>query len=226
MRPLYCHIHSVTGSNLEQPEQAQKIIKTWDQRHDMQVYCDSGVDDQVSNFRYHGCLGCSILDTGSADDIARPPFNQMIIHIPFIHSLRFRSLLVLPPPPTTSLRPTRIRLYTNLATPPDFSDLEDDEIKPVQDLTLTHSPSVYQVGEGGAEGRGEGGRREVEEWPLKVQKMASVWSVSLLIVSSVPSNIYKTRSEYSQRLDGLSTQTDSEGGDKSRLFYLGFKVSG
>jgi hypothetical protein len=35
-----------------------------------------------------------------------------------------------------------------------------------------------------SEGRAEGGRREVEEWPLKVQKMASVWSVTLMIVSA------------------------------------------
>jgi hypothetical protein len=105
----------------------------------------------------------------------------MIIHIPFIHSLRLRSLLVLPPPVTSSFRPTRIRLYTNLANPPSFSDIEDG-LKPVQDLSLTESPSAWQVGVD-SEGRGEGGRREVEEWPLKVHKMASVWSVTLMIVS-------------------------------------------
>jgi len=119
----------------------------------------------------------------------RPPCDsyQMIIHIPFIHSLRLRSLLLLPPPPTTSTRPTRIRIYTNLSSPPSFGDIEDESIKPVQELLIGQSPSSWQaVGEGdgqGQGGRGEGGRREVEDWPLKVQKMASVWSVTLMVVS-------------------------------------------
>lgn len=39
---------SITGTNLEDPEQAQKIVKTWDERHNMEIFCDSGVDDQVS----------------------------------------------------------------------------------------------------------------------------------------------------------------------------------
>lgn len=108
----------------------------------------------------------------------------MIIHIPFIHSLRLRSLLLLPPPVTNSYRPTRIRLYTNLAQPPSFSDIEDG-LTPVQDLNLSQSPSLWQAGVD-SEGRAEGGRREVEEWPLKVQKMASVWSVTLMIVSAWP----------------------------------------
>lgn len=38
---------SVTGLNIEDPEAARKIIKPWDERHDMQVFCESGVDDQV-----------------------------------------------------------------------------------------------------------------------------------------------------------------------------------
>lgn len=125
----------------------------------------------------------------------------MIIHIPFIHSLRLRSLLLLPPHPTDSSRPTRIRLYTNLPHPPSFSDIE--AMKPTQELDIAQSPSSWQAiqptGPGGGE-RDQGGRREVEDWPLKVQKMASVWSVTLMI-------------------------SDSEGGEKSRLYYLGFKVS-
>jgi hypothetical protein len=40
---------SITGINLEDPEQAQKIVKTWDERHNMEIFCDSGVDDQVSH---------------------------------------------------------------------------------------------------------------------------------------------------------------------------------
>ncbi|KAJ9110444.1 hypothetical protein QFC19_001570 [Naganishia cerealis] len=105
---LYAYIdhNNVTGLNIEDPESARKIIKAWDDRHDMQVFCESGVDDQ--------------------------------------------------------------------------------------------SPAGWQLGVD-EEGRGAGGRREVEEWPLKVQKMASVSSITLMI-------------------------SDSEGGDKSRLYYLGFKV--
>lgn len=41
-------LHSVTGLNIEDPEAARRIIKPWDERHDMQVFCESGVDDQVS----------------------------------------------------------------------------------------------------------------------------------------------------------------------------------
>lgn len=107
----------------------------------------------------------------------------MIIHIPFIHSLRLRSLLILPPQPTHPSRPRRIRLYTNLPQPPSFSDIE--AMKPVQDLDVAQSPSSSAATGGpiAATGDGGGGRRDVEEWPLKVQKMASVWSVTLMIVS-------------------------------------------
>lgn len=41
-------VYSVTGLNIEDPESARKIIKTWDERHDMELFCESGVDDQVS----------------------------------------------------------------------------------------------------------------------------------------------------------------------------------
>lgn len=144
----------------------------------------------------------------------------MIIHIPFIHSLRLRSLLLLPPPVTNSYRPTRIRLYTNLAQPPSFSDIEDG-LTPVQDMNLSQSPSLWQAGVD-SEGRAEGGRREVEEWPLKVQKMASVWSVTLMIVSTWS---FRLPDFYDSFLTCSSAcQSDSEGGDKSRLFYIGFKV--
>ncbi|KAJ9115304.1 hypothetical protein QFC20_001172 [Naganishia adeliensis] len=150
---LYAFINhnNVTGLNIEDPEAAKKIIKTWDERHDMEIFCESGVDD------------------------------QMIIHIPFIHSLRLRSLLLLPPPPDSHTRPTRIRLYTNLPHAPSFSDIE--AMEPVQEIGIAQSPAGWQAGVD-EEGRGAGGRREVEEWPLKVQKMASVWSVTLMIGES------------------------------------------
>lgn len=55
-------------------------------------------------------------------------------------------------------------------------------MKPVQDIGIAQSPAGWQLGVD-EEGRGAGGRREVEEWPLKVQKMASVSSITLMIVS-------------------------------------------
>ena len=39
---------SVHGLNLDIPEQAKAVIKTWSDREDTTVYADSGVDDQVS----------------------------------------------------------------------------------------------------------------------------------------------------------------------------------
>ncbi len=104
----------------------------------------------------------------------------MIIHVPFINSLRLRSILLLPPQPSNSLRPTRIRLFTNLPHLPSFSDIED--MQPVQDIDISTSPSSWQA-TAGPDGRDSAGRREVEEWPLKVQKMASVFSVTIMVVS-------------------------------------------
>jgi PITH domain len=39
--------NSVHGLNLDVPEQARDIIKSWDQREDTTKFADSGVDDQV-----------------------------------------------------------------------------------------------------------------------------------------------------------------------------------
>ncbi|KAJ8516250.1 hypothetical protein ONZ45_g6402 [Pleurotus djamor] len=54
----------VYGLNLSVPEDAQAIIKPWDQREDTTLYAESGVDD------------------------------QMIIHIPFAQGVRIKSLLL------------------------------------------------------------------------------------------------------------------------------------
>lgn len=163
-------MHSVSGVNLDVPESAATIVKTWDERHTMEVYCDSGVDDQAGQRLVFQQLTSLLINT----------FPQMIIHIPFINSLRLRSILLLPPQPSNSLRPTRIRLFTNLAHPPSFSDIED--MQPVQDIDISTSPSSWQA-TAGPDGRDSAGRREVEEWPLKVQKMASVFSVTIMVVS-------------------------------------------
>ncbi len=40
---------SVHGLNLTVPEDAQALIKPWDEREDTQHFAESGVDDQVRN---------------------------------------------------------------------------------------------------------------------------------------------------------------------------------
>jgi hypothetical protein len=56
----------VTGLNIEDPEAARKIIKPWDERHDMQVFCESGVDDQVC------CISIAL------------PFDSAVIQLRFL----------------------------------------------------------------------------------------------------------------------------------------------
>ncbi|KAH9852231.1 DUF1000-domain-containing protein [Lenzites betulinus] len=56
--------HNVHGLNLTVPEDAQNIIKPWDEREDTSKFAESGVDDQV------------------------------IIHVPFTQNVRLRSVLL------------------------------------------------------------------------------------------------------------------------------------
>lgn len=58
------HEESVHGLNLEVPEDAQSVIKPWDEREDVVKYAESGVDD------------------------------QLVIHIPFIQSVKVKSMLL------------------------------------------------------------------------------------------------------------------------------------
>lgn len=39
---------SVHGLNLDIPEQARDVIKSWNEREDVTKFADSGVDDQVT----------------------------------------------------------------------------------------------------------------------------------------------------------------------------------
>jgi hypothetical protein len=71
-------------------------------------------------------------------------------------------------------------MYTNLPHPPSFGDIE--HMQPVQDIDISTSPTSW-LALSGSDGRDNAGRREVEEWPLKVQKFASIYSVTLMIVS-------------------------------------------
>ncbi|KAI0631213.1 DUF1000-domain-containing protein [Trametes polyzona] len=56
--------HNVHGLNLTVPEDAQNIIKPWDEREDTSKFAESGVDDQI------------------------------IIHVPFTQNVRLRSVLL------------------------------------------------------------------------------------------------------------------------------------
>lgn len=42
------HVH-VWGTNIEPPESAKHALKPWDQRHSLETWVESGVDDQVRN---------------------------------------------------------------------------------------------------------------------------------------------------------------------------------
>lgn len=96
----------------------------------------------------------------------------MILHIPFTASVRLRTLLLHLPGQGHPHRPGRLRLYANLPNAPDFADLE--ALTPIMDLDVSEPPVQRRDG---------AGRREVDEWSLKVQRMASVFSVTLLFVS-------------------------------------------
>ncbi|ADV21333.1 hypothetical protein I315_01156 [Cryptococcus gattii Ru294] len=143
---LWSHIDrdNVTGLNLENPSSAPFVIKTWDDRLDQDQFVESGVDD------------------------------DLIIHIPFITSVRLRTLCILPPAPDHPHRSTRLRLYANQPHCPDFGDLES--ITPVMDIDTSQPPAGIR--------RLPDGRRDVEEWPLKVQKLANVFSVTLLFTEA------------------------------------------
>lgn len=149
---------SVEGVNLDVPGSAPRVIKTWDERLSEDTV-ESGVDDEVGINIPHSLIASLKL--------------QLILHIPFVSSLRLRTLLLLPPAPSHPHRSGRLRLYANLTHCPSFSDL--DGLKSIMDLDISAPPPGYR--------RGPGGEREVEEWGLKVQRLANVHCVTLAFVS-------------------------------------------
>ena len=146
------------GVNLLDAGSAPRVIKTWDDRL-IEEGVESGVDDEVSSDSNVYALRLIMIP-------------QLILHIPFTQSLRVRTLLLLPPPPSHPHRPTRTRLFANLLHCPDFNDLEG--LTPIMDFDSTSPPHGVS--------RTLDGRREIEEWGLKVQKLASVHSITLLFV--------------------------------------------
>ncbi|OXG85210.1 hypothetical protein C348_01601 [Cryptococcus neoformans Gb118] len=148
---LWSHIDrdNVTGLNLEDPSSAPSVIKTWDDRLDQEQYVESGVDD------------------------------DLIIYIPFVTSVRLRTLCILPPAPDHPHRSTRLRLYANQPHCPGFGDLES--MTPIMDIDTSQPPVGIR--------RLPDGRRDVEEWPLKVQKLANVFSVTLLFTEASMSQL-------------------------------------
>ncbi|GMK60000.1 hypothetical protein CspeluHIS016_0902170 [Cutaneotrichosporon spelunceum] len=113
--------------------------------------------------------------------------DELILHIPFTASLRLRNLSLYLPSPGHPHRPGRLRIFANIPHPPDFAELES--MDPIMDLDVREPP---------VQRRDLGGRRDVDEWPLKVQRMANVFAITLLF-------------------------SEAGTGQRSQVLYVGFK---
>jgi len=114
------------------PESVKEIFKPWDERDDTTKFAESGVDD------------------------------QLIIHVPFLESVRIKSILVKIGRGESA--PQQLNIYANRHTIVDFADAEN--------LTPQFSISL-RTGETG-----------VVEYPLRVATLASVTSLSLFFKDS------------------------------------------
>ncbi|KAF8342759.1 PITH domain-containing protein [Cantharellus anzutake] len=121
----------VFGLNLTVPEDAKEVIKTWNDRDSVDKWVDSGVDD------------------------------QLIIHVPFIESVKVRSVLLKPARGETC--PQRLRIYANQPSGVDFADAEN--IKPHLDMSILE------------------GDTGVTEYPLKVAAFTNVSSLTLFFAT-------------------------------------------
>jgi hypothetical protein len=81
-------------------------------------------------------------------------------------------MYLLPPPPSHPLRPTSLKLFINLPHCPGFEEIE--EMRPIMDINISSPPRGVM--------RTVDGLRDVEEWGMKVQKMANVHSITLVFV--------------------------------------------
>ncbi|KAF8697241.1 hypothetical protein AX14_001420 [Amanita brunnescens Koide BX004] len=139
---------NIHGLNLSVPETARDVIKPWDARDSTDKYAESNVDD------------------------------QLIIHIPFLESVRIKSILI--KTGRGDLAPQNLNVYTNAPTIIDFADAESGNVKPQLEIALK---------------RDESG---VVEYPVKAAVFGNITALSLFF-------------------------KDSEGGDASRAYYVGFK---
>jgi len=80
------------------------------------------------------------------------------------------------------------------------------------DINIASPPRVARTAEG---------LRDVEEWGLKVQKMANVHSITLAFVSS--SLLLLLLSSCLAPSAIVDVQSESVGGNRTKLFYVGFK---
>ncbi|KAF8324736.1 galactose-binding domain-like protein [Amanita rubescens] len=151
--PDYANLYSkvdklnIHGLNLSVPETARDVIKPWDSRDSTDTYAESNVDD------------------------------QLIIHIPFIESVRIKSILI--KTGRGELAPQNLNVYVNAPTIIDFSDAESGNVKAQLEVALkTDEPGVV-------------------EYPVRAAVLGNVMALSLVLYS--------------------------EGGDASRIYYVGFK---
>lgn len=79
---------------------------------------------------------------------------------------------------------------------------------PVMDIDTSQPPAGIR--------RLPDGRRDVEEWPLKVQKLANVFSVTLLFVSTICISP-------DLRRESNFGQTEASTSQRSQVYFIGLK---
>ncbi|TDL22803.1 DUF1000-domain-containing protein [Rickenella mellea] len=124
---------SVHGLGLDVPESAKAVIKPWDERDDTAAFAESIVDD------------------------------QLVIHVPFVQSVRVRSILL--KLGRGEVTPTHLRVYTNHPHIVDFADA--DATAPQLNISLLE------------------GQTGVTEYPFRSAAFANVNSMSLHFGDSV-----------------------------------------
>jgi hypothetical protein len=132
---LHFTFTSIHGLNLSVPETARDVIKPWDSRDATDTYAESNVDD------------------------------QLIIHIPFIESVRIKSILI--KTGRGELAPQNLNVYVNAPTIIDFSDAESGNVKAQLEVALKTDESG------------------VVEYPVRAAVLGNVTALSLFFVRSM-----------------------------------------